>query len=118
MKFFFTILILQLLTLSSCSDLKTARFEVTNATPYVIDSLYFQPCPLENRRFFSLQPQQTKTYNLDMGKQTTDGAFGIFFKSNQEPRFKVFGYYTNGNVTEELTKIKIEPDTILFSNIR
>lgn len=117
MKSTIIILVLQALIMSSCSDWKTAKFEVTNATPFEIDSLYFQPSTADSRKYISLKPQQTQTYYLDMDKQTTDGAYSIFFKSTGKYRSQVFGYYTNGNVMEKVTKIQIANDTILFKPI-
>jgi hypothetical protein len=117
MKSLIVMLVLQAFIMSSCSDWKTAKFEVTNTTPFVIDSLYFQPSTAVNRKYISLKPQQTQTYYLDLDKQTTDGAYGIFFKSAGRHRSKVFGYHTNGNVMEEVTKIQIAKDTILFDPI-
>lgn len=114
MKSLIVILVLQAFIMSSCSDWKTAKFEVTNTTPFVIDSLYFQPSTVDSRKYISLKPQQTQTYYLDMAKQTADGAYGIFFKSTGRYRSKIFGYYANGSAMEEVTKIQIAKDTILF----
>ena len=98
-------------------DWKTAKFEVVNNTPHVIDSLYLQPSSDESRKYLSVNPGQRVRYNLDMSGTSADGAYGLFYKSNGGEKLKVFGYYTNGNSMEKLTKIDIRQDTILFEFI-
>ena len=66
--------------------------------------------------YISLKPNETKNYMTDMSGGGTDGAYVIEYKIGLLFKSKVFGYYTNGNSIEELTKIYFQADTIHIEN--
>ena len=110
--------------LSSCMDGNKAKFEISNATPFLIDSLCVEStnpvtrqAGYKTRQLLSLHPQQNKVYLLDLGKETNDGSYLLSFITNGERKSQAFGYYTNGYVVEKVTKIQIASDSIFIQPV-
>jgi hypothetical protein len=97
-----------------CNDWSHGKFEVTNNTPNVIDSLKILPDHPPRNQYISLNPGETKRITTNMGSGATDGMYTLKFKANSAVRSQYFGYYSNGNSLEKLTKVTIMPDTVLF----
>ena len=96
---------------TSCRN--SARFEITNQTSDVIDSIYLQPSQEPFRKFISLMPNETKGYDLDMSKVSGDGIFGIIYKQKSITKTVGLEYYSNGNPPERLIKLFIHPDIVI-----
>ena len=119
MKFRYKISILPLFVIfTSCDDWSHGKFEITNKTTITIDSIYIQPDQAAGKHFISLKPNETKYYVSDMTRPSgTDGAYRIQYKLGSNAKSQIFGYYSNGNSIEKLTKITILIDTVLFKFI-
>ena len=72
------------------------------------------PSENEKRHYLKLKVGEEQRYNLSMGGQSTDGAYGIMFKKGHENISQVFGYFSNGAVLEKYTEIEIMDDTLIF----
>jgi len=46
-----------------------------------------------------------------------DGAYGLFYKQNNEWKRRTFGYFSNGYAPEKITLIKLLPDTVTVKQI-
>jgi hypothetical protein len=96
----------------SCKDRVLAKFEITNMTGDMIDSIYILP---DNRKdhFIQLRANAKSTFTTDMtGLPKVDGSYQLLFKLKNRTRGKYFGYYTNGSPLENLTRIYIYTDTV------
>ena len=117
MKYVLTISIL-ILFINSCVNKNRIEFNVQNNTDSKIDSIaIYVRGSKNNKTYFYLKPNETKTYNLDMSNiGMGDGDYRIDYQLSNPRRKKLmhFGYFTNGSAQDELIKIKIEHDTILF----
>jgi hypothetical protein len=112
--------IISILLLSSCSSEIKAKFEIENRTNYVIDSINIKSFDHERKSaFIKLEPDQTETYWLDMTElPKVDGDYLLTFKRNRTNKeIERFGYFTNGYPLEEVTKIRIEEDTVIIDQI-
>ena len=113
-------LLATLILLISCdSDIK-AKFEITNQTNSVIDSVNIKSFDhLSNQSFITLKAGESKIYWLNMTNlPKVDGDYLLTFKKNQANKeIKRFGYFTNGYPLEEITKIQIDKDTVLIDQI-
>lgn len=113
-------LLATLILLISCdSDIK-AKFEITNQTNSVIDSVNIKSFDhLSNQSFITLKVGESKIYWLNMTNlPKVDGDYLLTFKKNQANKeIKRFGYFTNGYPLEEITKIQIDKDTVLIDQI-
>jgi hypothetical protein len=118
MKYF--LYIISILLLSSCSSEIKAKFEIENKTNHVIDSINIKSFDHERKsQFIKLEPDQTETYWLDMTElPKVDGDYLLTFKRNRTNKeIERFGYFTNGYPLEEVTKIRIEKDTVIIDQI-
>lgn len=83
-----------------------------------IDSLKIESLSDTNEKYISINPHETVNYELDMsGIAKTDGAYIISFKQKNKLNTQKFGYYSNGQPLEKLTRIYIEKDTLTFEVI-
>jgi len=101
----------------SCNNVRVAKFRITNLNTTQVDSLYFEPSNKSDRIFISLYPNDTKEYILDMRAIHIDGAYGLFYKQNNEWKRRTFGYFSNGYAPEKITLIKLLPDTVTVKQI-
>jgi hypothetical protein len=119
-KMRFIISILTLIGLNSCqSDIK-ARFEIVNETEQVIDSINIKSFDHQSHpNYLTLKPGETQTFWLIMTElPKVDGDYLLTYKDKQtELKSKRFGYFTNGYPMEDLTKIRIEKDTVIINQI-
>ena len=108
-----------LILFASCrSDIK-AKFEITNQTGNSIDSINIISFDHQtNPNYLSLEPGQSQTYLLDMTDlPKVDGEYLLTYKGKELKVRKRFGYFTNGFPLEEVTKIKIQKDTVIIDKI-
>jgi hypothetical protein len=118
MRYIYLIFILFIcIFINSCDDWSKGKFEITNNTPHIVDSVYIVPDKFLGNHYISLMPNETKYYETDMSGPGTDGAYGIKYKCKSVSKSMTFGYYSNGVSLEKLTKIYIQPDTIIFKFI-
>jgi hypothetical protein len=103
--------------IASCDDGSKVKFEITNHTSKIIDSIYILPDKALGKNYISLNPNETKDFFTDMSGHGTDGSYVIKYKLDSNSKLQRFGYYTNGASMEKLTKIYIRPDTVLFKFI-
>ena len=104
--------------ITSCDNWSQGKFEITNKTSIALDSICILPDRAAGRHFISLKPDETKYYVTDMSEPGgTDGAYVIQYKIKSTVKSQIFGYYSNGNLLEKLTKVTILPDTVLFKFI-
>jgi hypothetical protein len=116
MKIGFSILSLTVSVLIfSCQN--QAKFEITNQTSVVIDSISIFPDKSFKEHYISLMPGETKRYTTDMSETHTDGVFAISYKFQAQTMSHYLGYYSNGNQLEKLIKIALRSDTILLKHI-
>jgi hypothetical protein len=102
-------------SLFSCQDWSKANFEITNTTSTTLDSVFIEPNRFTKGKFVPLAPGQTIKYVCDMGKGGgPDGAYVLSYIEDSIKKRKIFGYYSNGNSLEKLTKLEIKPDTIII----
>jgi hypothetical protein len=117
MKIFLNIFAITLIIVS-CNYSVKAKFEITNKTNRVVDSIGINSSGhKENSNFITLKPEETKTYWLDMTDlPKIDGDYLLTFKGSEKyyTVYKRFGYFTNGYPLEEKTKIKIYNDTLII----
>lgn len=109
-------LVMTLLTLIfySCSLGNEAIFEITNSTNQIIDSLTIQPDGNKHNQI-SIEPNSKATLKTDMTRlPKVDGGYYLSFKSKGTLRGVNFGYYSNGYPAESITRINIQPDTIII----
>jgi hypothetical protein len=106
-----------LLALSSCSDFSKGKFRLTNNTQYPIDSICIAPDKQFGHNYIFLKPNEIKNYEIDISGYSTDGSYLIQYKTGLYKKVKIFGYYSNGNSMEKLTKIYFEADTIQIEPI-
>jgi hypothetical protein len=99
--------------ITSCNSWSKGKFEITNHTSRVIDSIYILPDKSFGRNYINLKPNESKYYVTNMGGEGTDGSYLLFYKYDYT-RLKQFGYYTNGAFIEKKVRIDIQPDTVLF----
>lgn len=99
-----------LISFSSCFAKSDAQFIITNSTNEKIDSFFMYPGDIKN--VISINSKASAKYKIDMTSVKTDGSYGLFFKSKDSSRYLNFGYYSNGNPSETLTRIDIKNDTI------
>lgn len=109
--------LISILTLVSCDNRIIANFEISNETKFKIDSLKIEPTVSLNERFIAINPDATVKYEVDMTEiLKTDGSYRLTYIQNGKTLIKNFGYYTNGYPIEDLIKIKVLNDTILFNS--
>lgn len=104
----------------SCQNEIKAKFEIKNMTNETIDSINIKSFDHQrNSEFIKIKPGQMKTYWLDMtGIPKVDGDYLLTLKQeNNHKEVTRFGYFTNGYSLEEVTKIRIEKDTIIIDQI-
>jgi hypothetical protein len=105
------------LMLTSCRKNATARFEITNNTTSIIDSLIILPNK-NSGQFISVDPNTTVNYSCDMnGGTKVDGEYQLTYKIDSKIKINHFGYYTNGDPTEKLIKVNIEADTVKLESV-
>ena len=107
LNFFVTCIII------SCSNGNIAKFKITNLNSTPIDSVYFEPGNKSERIFFTVDPNKTLEYMLDMRGIHTDGAYSLYYKQNDQWRKRTFGYFSDGYASEKMTEVKILPDTVI-----
>jgi len=107
-----------ILLLSSCVSKTTLKFEISNHSNELIDSLRLIPSGYESDYYISIAPKKTVEYILDMTDiAKVDGDYQIDYKFNSKNyNTKTFGYYTNGYPIESLIRVNIKPDTIMFDS--
>jgi hypothetical protein len=112
----FVVTTLYSLSLSSCTSRVTVQFEIINNSGNDIDSLVIEPTIInEKKKYISIKQSRKATYATDMtGIAKVDGAYSIFYVSNDKKKLFNFGYYTNGYPLEKKMSINIESDTILI----
>lgn len=102
----------------SCSNKNEARFEITNNSNNIIDSVNIQSQDYgSTSKYIRIEPGETKVYLLNLSElPQIDGAYLLTFVrgENRKKESKVFGYFSGGSPLEELIKIKIEQDSIQF----
>ncbi len=115
-KIFIPILIAFLMSaVCACRSKTLAKFEITNATDETIDSIKIMPDNIKNH-YIQLAPNSKAEYIIDMtGGAKVDGSYGLFYKFKNKQIIKHFGYYSNGNPAESLSKLTINEDSL---NIR
>ena len=112
------IILILILTLTSCDNKVIADFEIMNNTEFNIDSLKIEPNTSDVGKYISLKKGEISEYKSDMTPiPKTDGDYQISFSVNGINKTQIFGYYTNGYPLEKITKIKIEKDTIVIDQI-
>lgn len=103
---------LVLLCIYSCNDRVLAKFEITNMTNDLVDSIHIFPDNTKDH-FIQLQANEKSVFTTDMtGLPKVDGSYQLLFKLKNQARGKHFGYYTNGSPMESLTRIYIYTDTV------
>ena len=111
-KLFLISIFIGLLSLTSCNDWSKGKFRLTNNTLNSIDSICISPDKYFGKNCISLKPNETKYYETDMGEATTDGGYLIKYKIGLISKSQMFGYFSNGNSMEKLTKIYFQTDTL------
>lgn len=111
------IISLLILLISSCGR-NSVEFNVQNKTNTKIDSIaIYVRGSQNNHAYFSLIPNESKTYILDMRNiGMGDGSYRIDYQLTAPQINKImhFGYFTSGSSQNELINIELERDTILF----
>jgi hypothetical protein len=115
------LLVIPFLIFFSCNNEIIAKFEITNKTYTIIDSLNISSFDYQiNKNYINLKPGETKEYFLDLTDlPKVDGDYFlrfIYLDSNKKESER-FGYYTNGYPLEKLIQIKISRDTIAYNSI-
>lgn len=109
------IIILSLLT--SCKETK-ARFEISNASGVVLDSVSIKASTQSAAHaFVKMKPGERVSFWLSMeGIPQADGNYSLSYKPADKKNFVTnhFGYFSNGIPAEKITKIIIERDTVIF----
>ena len=107
-------IILLTVWLSSCVAKVEAVFEITNSTNQTIQRLTIQPDANKNNHI-NIKPNSKLTLKTDMTKlPKIDGSYYLKYTYNDTAREMNFGYYSNGYPVESITKINIQPDTIII----
>ena len=102
------------LLIYSCSSKVEAHFEISNSTNQKIKYLSIQPDENINN-FITIEPNSKVSFKTDMtGIPKVDGSYRISFHSVDTPKGFNFGYYSNGYPAESITRIDIQPDTIII----
>ncbi len=120
MKLKFVISIVTLVFFTSCQNDIKAKFEITNQTANLIDSINIKAYDHQaNPNYLKLESGQSKTYWLDMTDlPKVDGDYLLTYKDKKLINRRVrFGYFTNGFSLEKVTKINIQEDTVLIDQI-
>jgi hypothetical protein len=112
-----TSIILLSLTLLSCNDWSKGKFEITNNTSVIIDSLFIEPNRYIIGKYVSIKPNETISYITDMSDDHNDGLHRLEYKIGEKHTIKGLLYYSNGNSVEDLIKVGIYPDTIVVKSI-
>lgn len=107
--------------LTSCQNEIKAKFEITNRTNTVIDSINIKSNDHNNTSdFIKLEKDESKIYFMDMTDlPKVDGDYLLSFRPQNTGvvRFERFGYFTNGYPLEDVTKIIFETDTVIIDLI-
>ena len=114
----FTIIVASMAFLISCQREVKAKFEITNNTDNVIDSINIRSFDNEsNPNYLRLTSGQCQTYWLDMTNlPKVDGDYLLTYKGYMYKTIR-FGYFSNGSPMEKVIKIKIENDTVIIEQI-
>lgn len=109
------IIFILLVSLTSCNSSVTVDFKIINETSSNLDSLYIEPNQKKQEKIIAIEPNGEVNYQIDMSHvQKTDGSYQIFYKMNNEQKFRDFGYYTNGHPSGYPFELKIKNDTIII----
>ena len=110
----FSIALLCLIIIVSCKNETIAKFEIANTTEESIDSFYILPDNIKDN-FIQVKPNTKVSYNINMTDlPKVDGSYRLSFKSKTKAVSIPFGYYSNGYPMESITRIIINPDTVLI----
>lgn len=110
---------MSLMSHSCDTDIKTgvkARFIIVNRTGHFLDSIRIEPDG--DLKFATLEAGDSIHLFTDMTAfPKVDGSYRITCRERGtgRPRGQTFGYFTNGMPMEEITRISMLPDTILFN---
>jgi len=115
--FFFVLNFFVTCVIVSCSNGNVAKFKITNLNSTPVDSVYFEPGNKSDRIFITVSPNKTLEYMLNMRGIHSNGAYGMYYKQNNEWKKRIFGYYSKGYASEKMTEIKILPDTVTIKQI-
>ncbi len=107
--------------LTSCQYEIKAKFEITNRTDTVIDSINIKSNDHENiSDYIKLEKDEIKIYFMDMTDlPKVDGDYLLTYKPQNTgvSQFERFGYFTNGYPLEDITRIIIKTDTVIIEQI-
>lgn len=107
-------------SLISCQSKIEAKFDITNESEFVIDSLNIKSSDHhQSAEYLQLKPGESKKYYMDMTDlPKTDGDYLLSYRlMGRKVQQKSFGYYTNGYPLEEVTKINIKSDTVIIDQV-
>ncbi len=102
----------------SCQSRIKAKFEITNETEMLIDSINIKSfVHNSNPNLLKLESGQSQLYWLDMTNlPKVDGDYLLTYRDSILKTIR-FGYFMNGFPMEKVTKIKIEKDTVIIDQI-
>ena len=116
-NFRFLTLIL-LIVFASCEKKVTVDFNIINETTFKVDSLYIEPNQNRKNKIINIGQNEEVDYQIDMSHvEKIDGLYQIFYKLNDEKKYRNFGYYTNGYPLGYPFKLNIKNDTIIVQEI-
>jgi hypothetical protein len=97
----------------SCSSRVEPVFEITNATNCLIENLTIQPDKNENNHII-IEPNKKAKLTINMANlPKIDGGYYLQFTCCNAAKQYGFGYYTNGQPIESITRISVLADTII-----
>lgn len=102
----------------SCQSSIKAKFEITNETEILIDSINIKSFDHnDNPNWIKLKSGQNQLYWLDMTNlPKVDGDYLLTYRDSVLKTVR-FGYFTNGFPLEKETNIKIKKDTVIIDQI-
>ncbi len=102
----------------SCEKETYAKFEITNSTETILDSISIHTTSSNLiTSYLKLAPGESEDYLSDMTDlPMADGAYILTYRMTDSgiKKQKEFGYFTNGYPLEDLTEITIEQDSVII----
>lgn len=87
---------------------------VMNQSTETVDSVLVQPDRSASKRYFTLAPGQSAEVSINISG-LGDGAYGIIYKMNSVKKAFAFGYFSNGNESENERYVYIKSDTVYYT---